>query len=1144
MDNTTNQESSRKNNERKKSSLMFKTINICGLSERSKFTLNHYIEESQTDFIALQETDTSNREKLELDNMFCISDSNNAVNKGTALYVKDCYTITKLEEISKISKNIDSTWGMVIAKNKKIILGSVYVKLDYSGAIKEVIKMLDKAVELQKKLKATGIILAGDFNARHISWGDKVINDYGKTLLDLLDESVFSICTSESPTFLCSNGNSKIDMFIVSNYISEKIESCETDEEVELFTGAPQRGHLPLGITFYSNKPNSVDVIKKLDLREMPWETWSKKIESSIEEEQGYFEIEDNPYTLWRKMDNIIQDATIEHAKLKNCCQHCKPFWNSNLTEMEKIVRNARKTYIKRNTERNLEKYTKAKEEFDTARKEECQNFLIDKTKNLNTAQAANFWKEFNSIFKKHTSNKIEPLEDGTNALLTDTADINKHMFEVFFEGKHLENENFNDQFYEEINTLYEEIVNTEYVDLESNIDIAELNQPITIKEIKDAIKCKGKSVDNLNFHPKMLQKLGPNAIQLLHKIFNSCLEKRTWIWTEAQVIFLRKSGKDSYSKAGSYRPISITSYVGKLFERIISRRIVALLKRNDVKDPDQEGFTEGKNTIRYLNRLHLGIESDKENNLTILVLFVDFEKAYDSIWKKGLITKLFNLRIRGNMLHLIDNFISKRKVSLNINGVLGEQRQTGDYGLPQGAVLSVTLFKIFLMDFAAELENIPQITKYKFADDGSIKVTGETTQQCLSHFQIVLDVLDRWTKKWRMKINCNKDKTEVICFNTHEDNDELVPQTFKLGEREIQRVKKTKVLGLTMDYKLKYDYHTEEVLKSVRATWVTLCKLSNRQWGLKQKVMIYLIRTMIISKWSYAGHIFMNKENLGKINKLWYKILKSITGAVYNIKQEVAEIILGLPPLEVQNEINEVKHFLKLNFNITPDDRFREFLSKEYNHEEKSPLIIHHKLKKVFDFLTWKTENYEEHFTPDDLHIIQQRHYGYFLDLTPKSCSYNKNMISKYTEKILWKTVLRNQFQMDGYNTVPEPSTRILSIPDSTPRNKEILLMSLMYNNNLMNNFLWNQGKVESPLCHMCKTVEESPEHILFECTSINQELQRKVIKNYLTANQVETEHEIDPYIGILNASRSEAFIKACLEVLNTTNLRETIVL
>ena len=565
---------------------------------------------------------------------------------------------------------------------------------------------------------------------------------------------------------------------------------------------------------------------------------------------------------------------------------------------------------------------------------------------------------------------------------------------------------------------------------------------------------------------------------------------------------------------------------------------------KTQTMDPDQEGFTEGKNTIRYLNRLHLGIESDKEKNLTILVLFVDFEKAYDSIWKKGLITKLYQLKIRGNMLHLIDNFISKREVSLHINGFMGELRQTGKYGLPQGAVLSVKLFKIFLMDFASELDNIPDITKYKFADDGSFKVTGRTTPECLATFQNVLKCLDKWAKKWHMKINCNKDKTEVICFNTSEKDDNLVPQTFNLGENEIQRVKKTKVLGLTMDEELNYNHHTEEVLRSVRITWVNLCKLSNRQWGLQQQVMIYLIKTLIISKWSYAAHIWINKENLEKINKLWYKILKSITGAVYNIKQEIAELILGLPPIKVQIQMNEIKHFLKVNFSVAKDDRYKEFLRAEYNGKMKTPKIIHSKLKKVFEFLQWKSSNYPNHFTETEHKIIKEQEYEKLWELSPKASSYTKNMTDRYVEKVLWKKVLRTQFQMEGYSEVPEPSVKMLPIPNNINRNEEILLMSFMYKNNLLNNFLWQQDKVESPLCHKCKVSEETSEHILLECLAIKPELRQNILKNYVIENQIQAPHEIDPYIGIINASRNAGFIGDCLDVIKNSNFRETIIL
>ena len=618
----------------------------------------------------------------------------------------------------------------------------------------------------------------------------------------------------------------------------------------------------------------------------------------------------------------------------------------------------------------------------------------------------------------------------------------------------------------------------------------------------------------------------------------------KEWIWSDAQVIFLRKSGKDSYANPGSYRPISITSYIGKLFEKIIAKRIKKLLLKNNVTDPDQEGFTEKKNTVRYLNRLHMGIESDKEKNLTIMVLFVDFEKAYDSVWKKGLITKLYQLRIRGNILKLIDDFISKRNVSLCINGTLGEKRKTGNYGLPQGAVLSVLLFKIFLMDFGEDLENNPQITKYKFADDGTVKVTGETTQECLNTFQIVLNSLDKWTKKWRMKINCNKNKTEVICFNTNENNLDLVPKEFQIGENTIQRVNKTKVLGLIMDDKLKYDLHTEEVLKSMRITWVNLCKLSNRQWGLKQKVMIHLVKTLLLSKAFYASHVYMNKDNLNQINKFWYKVLKSITGAIFNIKHEIAEVILGLPPLEVVNKMNEIKHFLKLNIAPVPGDRYVEFITSEYSEENNTPRIIHSKFKNVFEFLLWKTKHYKADFTEEDVQIITEKSYSNYFNLSSKACNYTKNMINKYIENVLWKASLITQFQIDGYNIAPQPSVQMLPIPDNTPRNKEILLMSMMYKNNLMNSFLWTQDRVESPLCHNCKKDVETPEHLLFDCQGINLELRQNILIQYSKANHQYEDQYLDPYIGILNASKEEGFIKGCLQVIENTNLTESIIL
>ena len=80
--------------------------------------LNNYIHAEEFDALAVQETETSIKENLELHNMNVICDTNKAVNKGAALYVSNKHTITKIDTISKISRNLDSCWGLLVAHKK------------------------------------------------------------------------------------------------------------------------------------------------------------------------------------------------------------------------------------------------------------------------------------------------------------------------------------------------------------------------------------------------------------------------------------------------------------------------------------------------------------------------------------------------------------------------------------------------------------------------------------------------------------------------------------------------------------------------------------------------------------------------------------------------------------------------------------------------------------------------------------------------------------------------------------------------------------------------------------------------------------------------------------------------------------------
>ena len=168
------------------------------------------------------------------------------------------------------------------------------------------------------------------------------------------------------------------------------------------------------------------------------------------------------------------------------------------------------------------------------------------------------------------------------------------------------------------------------------------------------------------------------------------------WPWQDSNIVFLKKRSKPFYAKADAYRPICISSYVGKLLEKSLYLCLDKYFASSGMVDMYQEGFTKRRNTIRYLNRLNLHIKRGKENGNTIIGLFLDFEKAFDSVWKKALIVKLFDHGVNGIFLWLVNTFLFSRKVALKVKKILGPSRKKGEYGLPQGSVLSSLLFKFW----------------------------------------------------------------------------------------------------------------------------------------------------------------------------------------------------------------------------------------------------------------------------------------------------------------------------------------------------------------------------------------------------------------------------------------------------------------
>ena len=888
--------------------------------------------------------------------------------------------------------------------------------------------------------------------------------------------------------------------------------------------------------------PKANVIKEKLDIGQTNWSGWSVDLENTIiTDNPNIWNIED-PKILWEYLESKIMEVNNRHCIIKKVTCHSKPYWTPKLTILCNKMRKARRAYLTRNTDPRKQAMVEAKQLFDDERKKACDEFILEKTRDLNTADSLNFWKQFNKLFKKKVDQGIDPLLGDEGEILTEVKDIETRLFSTFFESKHISVGNFDDVFYDTINALYENIKSNNFK-IENQSEIQQkLNAKISMKEIKWAIKntkCGNKSVDNNNIHPKMLHNFGENTLKLLQKLFNCCLDKGEWVWKAAKVIFLKKSGKESYAVPGSYRPISISSYIGKLLEKILSARLTIFLEARGIFDPNQEGFTANRNTIRYLNRLILETKSDLLNRNTVIGLFIDFEKAFDSVWKKGLLYKMFKLNINGKVLGIIDNFLHSRLVQLEVNGDLGEVRHSNEYGLPQGSALSPVLFKIYLLDILEECEGRDDIKLYKFADDGTIKVKAVTNEICTTSLKIVLESIHKWTHKWRMVVNCNPNKTEYIVFGVAEGDIYNIPDSLRLGNKEIKKVNSTKVLGLLLDDKLSFIPHSKKVNQKLCGSWAKMCEHTNRNYGFNQRVITQITKTYFLSSAQYAGLVWQNDKSIQEIENVWYKIIKSALGAVFNVRRSLAEVILGLPPLQLQNLINQIKHYLKLNIRPGCKDKLRDFIQSCFLGQCPLPVELNVAMKETFKFLQWKLQSHPEDFNQSDIGIIQSKDYSHYFHLSPKSCSYTKRKISKYIET-LWYKKLRNEFLTEGIQNTPKPSCKSLPIPKNTPRKDEVLLMSLMYPNNLFNDFVWRHTYVApTPLCQKCHLQEETPYHIILQCSERAQDA-RMMLSETLSEEEIAQED----CITILNGSRHENFIKLCLDILSQGNYRYEIII
>jgi hypothetical protein len=186
-------------------------------------------------------------------------------------------------------------------------------------------------------------------------------------------------------------------------------------------------------------------------------------------------------------------------------------------------------------------------------------------------------------------------------------------------------------------------------------------------------------------------------------------------IWKAAKVIPIHKPNKPP-TDANSYRPISLLSSISKLLERIIASRLTTFINQNHLIPDTQFGFRKKHPTVSQLARItdyiSHGYNLHKHTGMALL----DLEKAYDTVWITGLLYKLIVLKLPEYLLFVLRSYLEGRTYIVHIKDTHSTPI-IPPAGLPQGGVLSTTLFTLYI----ADIPHTPDIQLALYADDIAI---------------------------------------------------------------------------------------------------------------------------------------------------------------------------------------------------------------------------------------------------------------------------------------------------------------------------------------------------------------------------------------------------------------------------------------
>lgn len=317
-----------------------------------------------------------------------------------------------------------------------------------------------------------------------------------------------------------------------------------------------------------------------------------------------------------------------------------------------------------------------------------------------------------------------------------------------------------------------------------------------------------------------------------------------------AKITPIHKKGQKS--NVENYRPISLTSILGKCLEHILASQLMDHLDRNGILIPQQHGFRKRRSTVTQLLLTCEDFATSLNSRSQVDAILLDFSKAFDKVPHKHLIYKLQFYGLRGNYLNWARSFLQNRTQRTVIDGETSRQ-STVKSGVPQGTVLGPLFFLCYINDFP---DSVSSSSVRLFADDALLyrQIESKADQNLL---QTDLDSLVKWSHDWGMHFNSKKCYVLTTTLKTK-------PHSFvyNLSGQNLESVKSHPYLGVTLDSKLSWTPHINSTIaKATRSLNFLRRNLHRCSSHIKETAYNVYVRPQL----EYASQVWSPQTVTGK---------------------------------------------------------------------------------------------------------------------------------------------------------------------------------------------------------------------------------------------------------------------------------------